>query len=420
MFRRCRARPVWFSYIVMGVWPIGVLIAVRQAGKASTLNYRILVVDDDPLVLRSVERTLLRAGNTVHTASNRAAAVEQATDTTLDLALVDYALGREDGLEVMGDLRDMQPGCLRVLMTGNRDFPMVVEAINRGEVIRVLRKPFQPSDLLNLVTDAFASKKRQEQRATAALIEGGLEERRSLDEILRRQLMRLAVQPILEVVDGTHRTVAYEALLRPQHPDMRSPLALLTAAEKFARIPDVGSAVLQMAAEWLPRLPEHVGLFVNLHPYQLSDPTRLQADLQELSGLAGRVTMEITERARMTDIEGWEDSVKQLVEGGYNIAVDDLGAGYNSLTMLADLNPHFIKLDMSLVRNVHSEPRKQRLVQLLVTFADATGARTIAEGVENQDEANALADLGIHLMQGYHFGRPALELEPNLDVDSVV
>jgi EAL domain-containing protein (putative c-di-GMP-specific phosphodiesterase class I) len=369
-----------------------------------------LIVDDDPLVLRSVERILVREGYTVFTASDRESARVLGTENPLSLALVDYTLGREDGLDVMADLRDLQPGCLRVLMTGNRDFPMVVEAINRGEVVRVLRKPFQPKDLNKLVREAFLSAKRQEQRANARLIEGAMAERTTLDECIRRNLMKLAVQPIVDVSTGEALPVAYEALLRPQHPDMRSPLALLDAAERFGRIDDVGTAVLNMAHGWLQDLPVNRGLFINLHPAQLGDPDRLARDIESLKPSAKRITMEITERARMHDIDGWERSVDILTGAGFAIAVDDLGAGYNSLTMLAELSPQYIKLDMSLVRNVHTEPRKQRLVQLLVTFAEATGANTIAEGVETDEEAMVLVDMGIQLMQGYLYARPMMEL----------
>ena len=76
--------------------------------------------------------------------------------------------------------------------------------------------------------------------------------------------------------------------------------------------------------------------------------------------------------------------------------------------MLADLQPQVVKIDMSIVRNIDSEPRKQRLVDLLVKFGDATGALVLGEGVETVAEAATLVECGIHLMQGYHFGRPEI------------
>ena len=99
---------------------------------------------------------------------------------------------------------------------------------------------------------------------------------------------------------------------------------------------------------------------------------------------------------------------------GFAIAVDDLGAGYSSLSVLAELQPSFIKVDMSIVRGIDCDPRKQRLVDLLCRFADATDATLIAEGVETGEEAAALRECGAHLLQGYLFGKPSSELSPTI------
>lgn len=380
---------------------------------AGRVRRQILVVDDDPLLCRSVERALVRAGHSVHTAANARAARRLASAHSIDLALVDYGLGREDGLSVLAELRERQPSCLRVLMTGRTDFPMVVEAINRGEVVRVLRKPFQAPELLHLLDDAMAAARRLEEAATQRMLGRTRHERLMLDECLDLRNLRLALQPIVRPsVDPRSPVVAYEALLRPQHPDLDTPGALLQAAERHERVGDLGSAVLHLANDWIGRLDPKLGLFVNLHPEQLGDPARLARDLEPLAPHASRITLEITERSRLQDIDRWDESVKLIGDGGFSIAIDDLGAGYSSLIMLADLQPQYIKLDMSLVRNIHTEPRKQRLVQLMVTFAEATQAHAIAEGVESAEEAQALVDCGIHFVQGYYFGRPSLDL-PN-------
>ena len=135
----------------------------------------------------------------------------------------------------------------------------------------------------------------------------------------------------------------------------------------------------------------------------------LTARLQTLSAHADRVVLEITERGRLQSIYGWEESLQQAKEMGFAIAVDDLGSGYSSLSVLADLQPRFIKVDMSIVRGVDASRRKQRLVSMLCRFAEATGAQLVAEGVETDDEAHALLEAGTHLMQGYRFGRPSLD-----------
>ena len=121
------------------------------------------------------------------------------------------------------------------------------------------------------------------------------------------------------------------------------------------------------------------------------------------------MVVEITERRRVTEVEGWRDSVAVLTKLGFGIAVDDMGAGYSSLSVLAELSPQFIKIDMSIVRNIHTDDRKQRLMDLLVRFANTTGAKVISEGVETEEEAATLRALGSHWLQGYLFGRPSLD-----------
>ena len=126
------------------------------------------------------------------------------------------------------------------------------------------------------------------------------------------------------------------------------------------------------------------------------------------------ITVEITEQSNLHAIVGWDESIQMLAETGFSVAVDDLGAGYNSLKILADLQPRYIKMDMSLVRNIDTEPRKQRLVQLISTFAAATNSLSIAEGVETEEERAALIDCGTDLLQGYFFAKPSTDAPPLL------
>jgi EAL domain-containing protein (putative c-di-GMP-specific phosphodiesterase class I) len=375
------------------------------------VSSRILVVDDDPLVRRSVERILVREGYQVVTAVDVAEAVRIAGTQRLDAALVDFALTGEDGLQVLSRLREIQPSCLRILMTGRTDFPMVVDAVNRGEVLRVVRKPFDSRGLLELLRDAFVSAKRAAEHASAQLNHQEMEERVMLEDCIAGHLLALAVQPIVDA-GNSHHIVAFEALLRSRHPVLTSPGALLRVAERAHRVDDLGREIFRLAALRIERLPVSAGLFVNLHAWQLADRARLETDIAPLVPWASRVTLEITERSSLYEVDGWDVGVRLLGQLGFSVAIDDLGAGYNSLTMLADLQPRFIKLDMALVRNIDQEPRKKRLVQLMATFADATNAHLVAEGVETPAEAEALVECGTHLLQGYYFGRPTLDDPP--------
>jgi EAL domain-containing protein (putative c-di-GMP-specific phosphodiesterase class I)/CheY-like chemotaxis protein len=369
---------------------------------------RILAVDDDPLVRRCISRILVNAGHEVVPAGDGADALQLASDRAFDVALVDYHLPFIDVLEVLQRLREVQPGCLRILVTGALDLPMIMDAVNRGEVMRVVEKPFESVGLISAVEDAMTARRRmmevyqvQEQAASA-------HERTMLEACLDGGYTRLALQPIVSGKDSSIQ--AFECLLRSTHSVLDGPLSIIRAAERHDMLPQLGRAVSLHAAEWIPKIPQGIKLFMNLHPDELADPDGMCASLEPLKPWAKRVVLEITERSRLQGIEAWDESVERVTAMGFAIAVDDLGAGYSSLSVLAELQPSFIKVDMSIVRGIDCDPRKQRLVDLLTRFAEATDATLIAEGVETQDEASALRVCGAHLLQGYLFGKPSTEL----------
>jgi len=375
---------------------------------------RILVVDDESLIRRAITRILGSEGYQVVTASDGNEALRYAGDTAFDLALVDYDMPGRDGLWTLSSLREIQPGCIRVLMTGRTDFPIVVEAVNRGEVLRVLQKPFEPARLREVVRDAFGAVKRMEAIRLAQQRAVEESERAVLEECLYSDHFQLALQAIVRA--ETNEVFAYECLLRSTHPVLDGPVAILRMAERSNMLHELGNLVAQRAAAYFEKIREEIHLFVNLHPDQLAEPGLLVQSLTPLLPYAHRCVLEITERSRLRGIDEWEMAIEKLQSAGFAIAVDDLGAGYNALSILADLQPKFIKIDMSIVRNCDTELRKQRLVDLLAKFSDATGASMVAEGVETEAEAAVLRKCGAHLLQGYLFHKPTIGIPGNLSV----
>ena len=369
---------------------------------------RILAVDDDPLVRRCISRILVNAGHEVVPASHGADALQLASDRAFDVALVDYHLPFLDGLEVLQRLREVQPGCLRILVTGALDLPMIMDAVNRGEVMRVVEKPFESAGLVGAVEDAMAARQRMMEVCRVQEQAASEHEREMLKDCMNSDVLHLALQPIIRATDS--QIMAFECLLRSHHPVLNSPLPVIRAAERHDMLNELACVVSARSAEWLKRLPMPIKLFMNLHPDELSQPDGICERLAPLVPWAERVVLEITERSRLQGIEAWEQSVDRVTEMGFSIAVDDLGAGYSSLSVLAELQPSFIKVDMSIVRGIDTEPRKQRLVDLLTRFAEATDATLIAEGVETTEEAEALRSCGAHWLQGYLFGRPSVDL----------
>ena len=333
--------------------------------------------------------------------------LQAAEESAFDAAIVDYNLHDQNGLAILWRLRKLQPDCARILCTGRDDLPTFLDAVNQGEISKIVRKPFRVPELLGHLEEALEFRRQRGRAQSGDEAKQSLAERRALVEVMNGGMLDMAIQPIVHTSD-TQVARYYEGLIRPKHTLLDNPIALLTAAENQGRISEISALALRRVLAVLPSIPAEVGLFVNLHPEQLGDPASLAEILATVQDDAHRIVLEITERSRLHDIERWDDSVKLAGEMGFAIAVDDLGAGYSSLSILADLRPQFIKLDMSLVRGIDKKPRKQRLVQLMAAFGEATEAGVIAEGVESIEEAATLEDCGVELLQGYLFGRPQL------------
>jgi EAL domain-containing protein (putative c-di-GMP-specific phosphodiesterase class I) len=188
---------------------------------------------------------------------------------------------------------------------------------------------------------------------------------------------------------------------------------VLDAAERLGRLDALGRITRAKSAEQVARAPEVPQLFVNLHVRDLLDPDLLNPDAP-LSKIAERVVLEITERSSLEDVRDARMRVAALREMGFRIAVDDMGAGYAGLSSFALLEPDVVKLDMSLVRDVHKSVTKQRVIRSMTELSKGMGMQVIAEGVETADERDALMELGCDLLQGYLFAKPAKPF-PNVD-----
>jgi EAL domain-containing protein (putative c-di-GMP-specific phosphodiesterase class I) len=228
---------------------------------------------------------------------------------------------------------------------------------------------------------------------------------RSMDQNFERALSTLwvAYQPI--VLAKTGQIYGYEALMRSREETLPHPGAMLEVAEKLDRLDALGRAVRRRAAEGMSTAQEGTLLFVNLHTTDLLDPELVSPD-SPLARIAHRVVLEITERSSIERIKDVRERVAQLRQMGFKIAVDDLGAGYAGLTSFALLEPEIVKLDMSLVRNVHKSGTRQKLIQSMATLCKDMGMLVVGEGVETMEERQALIELGCDLLQGYLLAKP--------------
>ncbi len=224
-----------------------------------------------------------------------------------------------------------------------------------------------------------------------------------LDKSFARALQSLwmAFQPIISWSD--HAVFGYEALVRSDDEELPLPDKLLAAAERLFRLAELGRTIRGRSASAMDRIPDNALMFVNLHTRDLLDDTLLSAD-SALSQHAGRVVLELTERASLDEVKDVRQRVAALRALGYRVAIDDLGAGYAGLNSFAYLEPDIVKIDMA--RDVDKEPTKQKLIGSMIKLCDDLGITVIAEGIESNAERDTLVALGCNLLQGFLFARP--------------
>lgn len=369
----------------------------------------LLAVDDDPNVLRSLARLLKSRGYMVETVGSGHEAMERITRSgEFDAILSDISMPGMTGIQLLRTVREHDLDVPVLLVTGEPAVSTAVQALEYG-AFHYLTKPVDIDELEKIIDRGINLHRMARMKRKAAEILGGAStqagDRAGLEASFERAMQSLwiAYQPILR--GDTHEVFGYEALLRSEEPSLPHPGAVLDAAERLDRLDDLGRAIRALAARPMAENPDRGVLFVNLHPDDLMDS--LLTDPQApLTQIAKQVVLEITERSSLDKVKDVRGRIAALRELGYRVAVDDLGAGYAGLTSFALLEPEIVKFDMSLVRDVHVTPTKQKLIRSMASVCKDMGMLIVAEGVETTEERDALVELGCDLFQGYRFAKP--------------
>ena len=216
------------------------------------------------------------------------------------------------------------------------------------------------------------------------------------------------------VVTDTREIFGYEALARGVMRSLRSPEVMFEVAAEADLIWELSRLCRSRAIEGMrTRLRGDELLFLNVDPHDFADPDFNVIESSE----PHRVVIEITERTAIKDYPKFREHLKRFREVGYRFAVDDAGSGYAGLGSIANLEPDFIKLDMSLINCIDTNFIKQNLVETMVRFANDMGAKVIAEGVERAEEYATVKSLGVHLVQGFYLHRPSQGDRPAAEVE---
>lgn len=244
-----------------------------------------------------------------------------------------------------------------------------------------------------------------------------------LMELMKEQSFETAFQPILSLQKD--ETLGFEVLNRPLS------TALFPSTEQFYDYAGKSSHVFMIEGflrnlslqRYAKQLDQNQSfqkelIFINIQPQVLADPlyrSGTTLDLLNQYGLApDQIVLELTEKEAVTDYVQFEKVISNYRRQGFRIAVDDAGTGYNSLKTIISLKPEFIKLDKSIVRDIHKHAAQQHLIEILLEFAAHSQTDVIAEGIENFSEMDFLKKLGVQFGQGYALGRPAAHLDKGM------
>lgn len=367
---------------------------------------RLLLVEDEDELREALVRTL-RGSFDVIAVGDGSAAAELLMRDSFDAVLSDIGLPGMSGVELLRLVRTYDLDVPVVLMTGQPSVETAVAALELG-ALTYIQKPFSHDVLKSTLLRAAKLSRlaRTKREAIDANIAGSplTNDRTGLVASFDRALETLSVhfQPI---ADRGQRTVGFEALMRTKEPSLPHPGALLEAAERLGRMPEVGRRVRELAARCFQPPDDDMVLFVNLHPLDLSDSNLFDRQAP-LTKMADRVILEITERAALEDVTETRHRAAELRRRGYRLALDDLGAGYSGLTSFATFEPEVVKLDMSLIRGIEASPVKRHIVESMTKLCRDLDMRVVAEGIETKLELDAILDLGCDYLQGYLLGRP--------------
>jgi EAL domain-containing protein (putative c-di-GMP-specific phosphodiesterase class I) len=217
-----------------------------------------------------------------------------------------------------------------------------------------------------------------------------------------------AFQPIVNIV--TRSVYAREALVRgPNGESAYSVLSKVTDQNRY----QFDQACRVKAVQTAARLNMRELLSINFLPNAVYEPTAcIQSTLEACRAhkfSTEQIIFEVTEGERVDDRPHLINIFESYRKFGFKTAIDDFGAGYAGLNLLSGFQPHIIKIDMDLVRNIDTCKVRQAIVSGIVLTCKLIGSLVVAEGIETKGERDSLASLGIELMQGYYFCKPAFQ-----------
>jgi EAL domain-containing protein (putative c-di-GMP-specific phosphodiesterase class I) len=305
---------------------------------------------------------------------------------------------------------DIDSLCNRVsVCLNNSIFPIIFPylrgkpRVNVGYAI-VLHNPLIKSERLvnKLIEDAKLMSQYNEFKRL-------MHNKEKIQELIIKESIRTLYQPIVSLSDSV--IIGYEALSRgPEGTEFENPYLLFDSAAEAELLFELDRLCRKKALINASSIKPGHRLFINCFPTAVHDPEFRDVYLKSfLNGVMIRpvnIVLEVTEREAIENYELFKEAASYYSGLGFSIAVDDTGTGYSGLETLFELKPDFIKIDISIVRNIDKNKVKQELAKALIAISKELNSSVIAEGIETEEELYNLRGIGVDIGQGFLFAKP--------------
>jgi len=231
-------------------------------------------------------------------------------------------------------------------------------------------------------------------------------------KVIEENNILIYYQPIINLKTGEIDSLEALFRLNDGNETVILPKDIIPVAEETGLIVELGERILNSVLKFSKKVPQNIKLSVNISSIQLNKPMFDRDFLLSLENSdipPDRIVIELTETAIMDSVSENITKLRNLKEKGIKIAIDDFGTGYSSLNYLKILPVDFLKIDRSFVKGIGRDRNDEMIVKTIISMAKSMNLKTIAEGVETEEQLRFLIENGCDYGQGYYFGKPVPE-----------
>lgn len=372
---------------------------------------KILIVDDEVHVSKTLTLLLEARGYDTEVAETGEEALVKALHH-IDIILLDLVLPDASGFDICRKLKEEK---------ATRDIPIIILSVRHMYEDKVeglylgaddyLTKPFEYEELFARIEAVLRRKKtfsQNDAQHEARVVQ-------ELRHIVDKQLITPFFQPIFFVKPT--KLLGVEVLMRPpSHGLLSRPDLLFEAALRYGQYCDLEILGWKKAFAKILESRYSGKIFLNCNPYfiESSGFHEIEFLFKDFQIAHERIVLEITERSAIKDYQMFYDRLKEYQQRGFSVAIDDAGGGFASLESIVETNPQFVKIDLGIVRKLEQNALKRSVVKFISSFCKENNIISIAEGIEEKQELDALLKLDVDAGQGYFLGKPNIDIQTKL------